>query len=147
MRKQKGQAAVEFAFVVPLFFMMCFGMIYGGMAFMDYLQFNNTARVVARTISLSEEDKRVEIATDFKNNPEKYFNTLTKLYTATPKVTFSDEAEETEDISEESPKFVKIEIELTLNEKDFPPLLLQVKFPPKKLTVAEIVMPLENRTD
>lgn len=135
MRKQKGQSAVELALILPLFFMMCFGMIYGGMAFMDYLQFNNTARVVARTISLSQEEEQREIAADFESNPDKYFNKLTKLYEVTPKVTFPTDPVDS----------VKVTINLTLNEEDLPKLLLKVNFPPKNLTAAEIVMPLENK--
>lgn len=134
MSKQKGQSAVELALILPLFFTMCFGMIYGGMAFMDYLQYNNAARVVARTISLSNEDEQRSIAADFESNPDKYFNRMTKLYEVTPKVTFP-----TDPVNS-----VKVTINLTLNEKDFPTLLLKVNFPPKSLTAAEIVMPLEN---
>ena len=39
MHRQKGQTLVEFALLVPLFFAMCFGMIYGGIMFLDYLQY------------------------------------------------------------------------------------------------------------
>lgn len=134
MSKQKGQSAVELALILPLFFTMCFGMIYSGMAFMDYLQYNNAARVVARTISLSQEDEQREIAEDFESNPKKYLNQLTNLYEVTPTVTFPTEPVDS----------VKVTINLTLNEEDFPALLLKLNFPPKNLTAAEIVMPLEN---
>ena len=133
MRRQKGQAIIEFALIMPLFFAMCFGMIYGGMTFLDYLQFNNAARGVAREISLITDDvKRNEIADEFENNNSKYVSRLTKLYTPTMTVKrpiIND---------------IRIEIKFTLNEKNLPIILKWLEFPPKTLRPIEIVMPLES---
>ena len=134
MNKQKGQALVEFALIIPLFFMMCFAMIYGGMLFMDYLQFNNAARGVARAISVAEESNRSTLKDDFESHSGSYYNQLTKLYTATPNVV------------PESDK-VTVTINLTLNEEGVPKILSLINFPPKKLKPIEIVMPLEDHKE
>lgn len=136
MRKQKGQAAVEFALVVPLFFAMCFAMIYAGMMFMDYLQFNNAARAVARQISMTtDSEQREKIADDFTNHKLEYVKQLTKLYTPTFKV------------DKPIKNDVKIKIELTLNDENLPGVLSWLNFPPKNLKPIEIIMPLDKTTD
>lgn len=58
MKIQKGQSAVEFALMAPIVFTLILGMIYGGVMFMDYLNFNNQARTIAREISLAQSDER-----------------------------------------------------------------------------------------
>lgn len=45
--RQKGQAIVEFAIILPLFLMMFFTIAYAGTVFADYLILNNAARTVA----------------------------------------------------------------------------------------------------
>ena len=52
MRKQNGQAIVEFALVLPLFFLFFWGMIYMGLLYSDYLTLSNWARESARYASL-----------------------------------------------------------------------------------------------
>lgn len=132
MRKQKGQSLVEFALIVPLFFAMCFGMIYGGIMFLDYLQFNNAARVVAREISLmTNSTDRDRLAKDFESHPSEYVGQRIKLYTVAPDVTVSASD-------------VTVEINLTLNESDLPPVLDWINFPPKTLKPVKIIMPLES---
>lgn len=137
MDRQKGQAAVELALIAPLFFAICFGMIYGGMVFADYLSLNNAARETAREISLTpEQSKRDELKEDFERKVSYSEKQLTKLYAATPNVTFNTDA-----------KNVEIKIDLTLNENNLPGILKTINFPPKKISPIEIVMPLENRTE
>ena len=48
MKKEKGQALVEIALVIPLLFLLVFGIIYSGMLFHDYSQLNNVVRQAAR---------------------------------------------------------------------------------------------------
>lgn len=55
MKFQRGQAMVEFAFILPLFIFLLFGIIYFGMAFSDYIALNNVARSSAREASISTE--------------------------------------------------------------------------------------------
>ena len=55
---QKGQSIIEFALVAPLFLMLVFGMMYGGMMMADYLALKNLAGNVARirsNVSTNEE--------------------------------------------------------------------------------------------
>lgn len=52
MRKQKGQAIVEFALVFPLMLLFLWGMLYGGLLFKDYLTLSNLARDSARMASI-----------------------------------------------------------------------------------------------
>lgn len=134
MSRQKGQSLVEFALIVPIFFLMCFAMIYGGMLFMDYLQWNNAARGVARAISLAQSDEQREtIAADFENHNSVYIKQLTKLYKANPKIS-----------KPIGPNNVTVEVDLTLNSKDLPLVLNLLKFPPQKLNPVKIIMPIEN---
>lgn len=46
--KQRGQALVEFAIMLPLFLAIFFSIAYGGVVFADYLILSNTARSCAR---------------------------------------------------------------------------------------------------
>lgn len=52
MRRQKGQAVVEFALVLPFFLMLCFGIIFAGLLYSDYLTLSNLARESARAASI-----------------------------------------------------------------------------------------------
>lgn len=52
MRKQKGQAIVEFTLVFPLMLLFLWGILYGGLLFKDYLTLSNLARDSARTASI-----------------------------------------------------------------------------------------------
>ena len=65
MKKQKGQSAVEFALMAPIVFLIIFGMIYGGFMFMEYLNFNNHARTIAREISVAEESERESLVNKY----------------------------------------------------------------------------------
>lgn len=132
MSREKGQSLIEFALIIPFFFAMCFGMIYGGIMFLDYLQYNNASRAVARMISLTTDgEKRNDFATDFENNTSEYIHQLKNLYTATPKVDIS-----TNDVT--------VTVELERNEEDLPAVLNWINFPPKNLNPIKIVMPLET---
>ena len=67
MKRKKGQSAVEFALMAPLVFSMIFAMIYGGIMFMDYLNYNNYARTIAREVSLASKDDRPSIIKKYNN--------------------------------------------------------------------------------
>ena len=63
MRKQKGQAVVEFALVLPLFFMFFWGIVYTGLLYSDYLTLSNLARESARAASIQGAEHYEEIRT------------------------------------------------------------------------------------
>ena len=86
MKKQKGQSAVEFALMAPIVFLIIFGMIYGGIMFMDYLNFNNHARTIAREISVAEESERESLV----NKYNRYRDELAGVY----KVSFNVETDD-----------------------------------------------------
>ena len=48
MKNQRGQDLVEFALLLPFFFIIFFGIKYCGFAFGDYITLNNEARSAAR---------------------------------------------------------------------------------------------------
>ena len=52
MKKQKGQAILEFALVLPFFLMLFFGIVYSGLLYSDYLTLTNLARESARSASI-----------------------------------------------------------------------------------------------
>ncbi len=56
MKKQKGQAILEFALVLPFFLMLCFGILFAGLLFSDYLTLSNLARESARAASIQGND-------------------------------------------------------------------------------------------
>lgn len=52
--KQKGQAIVEFALVMPLLLGILLSIAFFGLVFSDYLALNSLARTIARDVSLYE---------------------------------------------------------------------------------------------
>lgn len=135
MNSQKGQSMIEFALVVPLFLMICFAMLYGGILFMDYLQFSNAAQAVARQISItSDENTRQTLANDFKNHTGAYFKQMTNLYKADANVVYNTL----------TTKNVVVTINLTLDSTGLPKVLTWIKFPPEKLKPIEVVVPIEK---
>ena len=82
MNKQKGQALIEFALVLPFFLLLVFSLIYTGMLFHDYSTLSNIARTAARERAITE---NVETETlkgryyDSASNKFKY-SLVTDLY-------------------------------------------------------------------
>ena len=87
MKRQKGQSAVEFALMAPIVFTLILGMIYGGVMFMDYLNFNNQARTIAREISLATPSDRVFLMDKYNRFTDK----LAGVYKVSVNVTTDDE--------------------------------------------------------
>lgn len=48
LRRNKGQAMIEFAIVIPLFFLMLYAFVYLAMFFHDYLTLNELTRDITR---------------------------------------------------------------------------------------------------
>ncbi|WP_177220852.1 TadE/TadG family type IV pilus assembly protein [Selenomonas sp. GACV-9] len=144
MKRQKGQSVVEFALIIPLFLLLILGMIYGGFAYADYLQYSTAVREAARDIAMQKAEKRVAIATGLNGNNnasmvKKYADPLTKLYDAKFSVTLQES-------TTEEPGFVTVSVELNLNEElggsGFPAKVL-----PKKLKPLQCTMPIEKDLD
>ena len=83
MIKQKGQAAVEFAFIVPIVMFIVLGGIYGGILFIDYMNYSNLARQLARdaTVRNVEDIKKPALNEDaaILYRPELYIVPKDKL--------------------------------------------------------------------
>ena len=133
MKSQYGQATVEFAFIIVLFMLIVLGMIYGGLLFMNYLQYNNDARAIAREVAFSKTfDKDALNEKYFSDKSENLYKPYIKEITKS--------ADNTE---------VKITIEVTrvgnLNLfKMIPSIPSDTEFPPKKLKDIVYTMPIET---
>lgn len=135
MYKQKGQAMVEFAFIVPFLIFIFLALVYGGILFMDYIQYNNAARAIARDAAFST---KTEFNDSDKAIFKERFNPLTSLYTADPpEVTINNED-----------KTVTVTINLKRNDhlKLFGILTSdpEKEFPPRELKPIIYTMPIEN---
>ena len=142
MNKQKGQAMVEFAFIVPFLIFLFLALVYGGILFMDYIQYNNAARAIARDAAFSS---KTEFDDGDKETFKKKFNPLTSLYTAELVAVTKD--------TDNSTVTVKIELNRTKDLKLFGLLTSssdkvneedKVEFPPKHLKPIIYIMPIEN---
>lgn len=114
--KQKGQALVEFAVILPMLMFLTLSIIYGGAMFADFIQYNNAARDVARDISLKQSvDSRATVMTSINMNDstywKKYAEPLTGLYIPTMKVAFADTTGKTV-TSEDNAEDIKVTITL-----------------------------------
>jgi Flp pilus assembly protein TadG len=76
--REKGQAMVEFAIIVPLFFFMLYAFSYLGMFFHDYLTLQEMTRNIARQASVG-----ISLADIETNYSSQTF--LTNVYTFDPK--------------------------------------------------------------
>lgn len=132
MLKQKGQAMVEFSFVlIFFFFFLLIPAIYGSFLFIDYSNYNNAARGIARAIAISDSaEEKQRLKSDFENRQSAYFKSFTSLYSATPEVTIDDQN-------------VQVEISLTRDEEKIPSIVKKLNFPPKNVKLVQVVMPIE----
>lgn len=138
MNRQKGQSAVEFALIIPLFLILILGMIYGGFAYADYLQYSTAVREAARDIAVQKEENRAALVAGLNgtNNStiSRYAAPLTKLYNAQ----FSASIE-TEEENGNTQRFVKVSVALTLNTEDLGSLIPL----PDTLAPLQCTMPIE----
>ena len=117
MNKQKGQTLVEFAFIFPMFICIFLSIIYIGILFLDYTQYNNAARDAARDISLIQTSTlRADIVEEINQQDSerlsRYASALTDLYTPTWNAKFVDE--DGNDALEADAADVQVTIELKL---------------------------------
>jgi len=85
--KQKGQAVIEFAVVLPLFVLFLFGIIYSGMLFYDYISLSNLARSAAREAAIVQDLDATKIADIQNYYSGRATNLLTHLYEPKPENT------------------------------------------------------------
>lgn len=138
MNKQKGQSMVEFAFIVPFLVFLFLALVYGGILFMDYIQYNNAARAIARAAAFSPKD---EFNDSDKEVFKQEFNPLTTLYTA-------EIAEVKKNTTDSENPTVTVKINL-IRAVDLNLLGIisnsEVEFPPKYLKPIVYTMPVEKK--
>ena len=154
MKRQRGQSMVEFAFIAPMVFLTIFGMIYGGIMFMDYMHYSNAVRTAARQIAVAQkEDTREKMITSQKtwleslwsgNEAENKPAVVVKFYKPTPVITIEENYEE-DDTEKKDPVSRDVVITVTfVRSDDIPYILYKLQFPPKKIKAIEYRMRVEE---
>ena len=157
MIRQRGQTLVEFALMAPMIFLLIFGMIYGGAMFMEYLNFSNQARTIAREIAvLDNVNNRDSIIESYGATAQ-----FTRFYNVERTISYTYEQKETKDDEgntvydgegntvyeddTEKPVDVVVKVTFTRDNKDLPWVLYKVGFPPEKINAIEYTMRLERK--
>ncbi|MBE8953772.1 MAG: pilus assembly protein [Quinella sp. 1Q7] len=140
MKRQRGQSMVEFALMAPIVFMMIFGMIYGGIMFMQYMHYSNAVRTAAREIAVSAENNRITTKEDKEEWLTKVWKSEvdTRFYTPTVNINPNDNGD------------VVINVTFYMNEAEYnslPNILKSLEFPPRSIKAIEYRMKLEGTTN
>ncbi len=137
---------VEFALMAPIVFMMIFGMIYGGIMFMQYMHFSNFVRTAARQIAVSGSNtSRQAIIDDYKQNVVKIYNDYNMPDMYTPTVKFNDN----DTISNDDDDVV-VTVTFYMNDTEYnslPKILRDLQFPPRSIKALQYRMKLEGTTN
>ena len=141
MKRQRGQSMVEFALMAPIVFMMIFGMIYGGIMFMQYMHYSNAVRTAAREIAVSA-------TTDRKTTIDSKKTWLTNLWQSevgtrfyTPQVEIPEPTADDVD--------VVVTVTFYMNDAEYnslPNILKSLEFPPRSIKALHSRMMLEQST-
>ena len=81
---RRGQAAIEFALILPIFAMVLFALIYLGFLFIDVVTLDSAAAAAARDATL-QDDRRVSTAVKNQIQKTTLFLYWYKLDAASPK--------------------------------------------------------------
>lgn len=152
--RQRGQAAVELAFVLPLLIFLFLCIFYLGIMFMDYIQYSNAARAAARDLSIQVDYtnanpsvKRDQLAEKINNQDSKaiksYVTPLTSLYSAYWDVMFLDE---NGDETSEAAKGVEVKVTISLERGDLPTVLENLHVIPRALKPIQYKMRMEQQS-
>ena len=137
MTRRRGQSVVEFALVIPLFALFLFGLIYGGIMFLQWLNMSNDSRAEARRYAVMTKEQLEQETFPKTVTGEERFGSF---YTVTQKIWIEN------DSSTSKPKDVVVSIELERDNKDLPNVLRWMNWPPEKLKPLEYRMKLEDKT-
>ena len=137
MKRQRGQSVVEFAFVLPMFTLFLFGLIYGGIMFLQYFNLSNDARAEARRIAVMTSTQRNDYfsASSEKNyptegNPKSVVNPkkFGTFYNVQQQIWFTfDSSDKLEDVI--------VRVEFNRDNADLPNVLKQFNWPPKEFAM------------
>ena len=163
MKLQRGQTMIEFALMLPFMALFIFGMIYGGAMFMEYLNFSNNARQIAREVSVLDNiDKREEIIKSYSDDGKDGEKTFASFYTAKREIFYTYEQQEKKDTdgkvvtdpetgetvyedNTKKPVDVVVTVTFTRENADLPNVLKWVGFPPKEIKPIVYRMRLEQK--
>jgi len=138
VNREKGQSVVEFALIIPLFLLLILGMIYGGFAYADYLQYSTSVREAARDIAIQKTaEKRKNIAESINGSfaPNVYSKPLTKLYAAKYSVIVKEPVAADAENPDADTGSVTVSVELTRDE--------DIRLLPEHLGPLQCTMPIE----
>ena len=135
MKRQHGQSAVEFALMAPFIFVFIFGMIYGGIMFMEYLHYNNAVRTAARTVAVADPDVRDTV----RQEQEDWLN---ELWQKEAGITFYEPTASIPEIEDGAEDIV---VNVTFERKGaIPNILNNWNFPPKRIKALSYRMRIEK---
>ena len=78
---KRGTAIIEFVIIMPLFFLMLFGMLYGGIMLHDYNGLNELTRAAARAGAIEQTDDGNKAEEDNTESPTKKVARVKKFIT------------------------------------------------------------------
>ena len=80
-KNSRGSALIEFVIIMPLFFLMLFGMLYGGIMLHDYNGLNELTRAAARAGAIEQTDDGNKAEEDNTESPTKKVARVKKFIT------------------------------------------------------------------
>lgn len=132
---------VEFALMAPIVFMMIFGMIYGGIMFMQYMHYSNAVRTAAREIAVSATDNRESTIETKKTWLTDLWQQEVGTRFYTPKVDIPVPASTDAD--------VVVTVTFYMDDAEYnslPNVLKYLEFPPRSIKALQYRMKLEQPT-
>ena len=78
---KRGTAIIEFVIIMPLFFLMLFGMLYGGIMLHDYNGLNELTRAAARAGAIEQTDDDTKEDENNAESPTKKVARIKKFIT------------------------------------------------------------------
>lgn len=131
---------MEFALMTPIILLLIFGAIYGGAMFIQFMNYSNEARRIAREIAVVSTDKRKEKVDQYNGVAMGSFGTLYKVELTTQLIKYSDDGTPTP-VTDESAYGTATDVHVRFDfdhGQEFP-----FGFPPRKFA-ASYQMKLES---
>jgi len=132
MKKQRGQTLVEFALMAPMMFLLIFGMIYGGVMFIDYMNLNNDARALARRIAVADTTAERQALID-KYSASSADSSLKRFYDI--KMTADYSYAEDDKTTKTKPIDAVVTVTFDRDNTDLPWIVYKVGFPPEHFAI------------
>ncbi len=131
MKKQRGQTLVEFALMAPMIFLLIFGMIYGGVMFIDYMNLNNDARALARRIAVADTTAERQALLE-KYSASSADSSLKRFYNIqmTADYSYADT-----DTTKTNPIDAVVTVTFDRDNTDLPWIVYKVGFPPEHFAI------------